>query len=447
MTKLFLFLFLLILISSCSFDKKTGIWSGSDKEKRLLSEIEKEQKDNSKTFKVYSSENLFNKEKLSNQKLILSKPKETSSWQMSGKNLQNSLGHIYLTGINNNFLKKKVGKNKFSLFKNLTTPLIFNKNIIICDDSGTIFSINQKGKINWKQNIYKRSYKKIYKNLAFSIYENSIFVVDNIGFIYKINIDSGKIMWIKNHGIPLKSNIKIFKDKLFVINQDNRLLSFSTNDGSLLWDLRSVSSFIKSQNFLSLAIAKDESLVILNSSGDLMRLKTDNGSIYWTLSTLGSFFAHDADFFKSSKIVIDNNDIVFSTLASTFSFNLSNGQFNWQANVGSSNTPIIDGNNIFLVSNEGYFVNLNRSNGEIIWSVNILKILKESKQDTKVTGFIFASGKIYSVTENGYLIVSSASLGKVESFKKVSDNIYINPIISGGSLYVLTEKSKIFGFN
>ena len=53
---------------------------------------------------------------------------------------------------------------------------IRENNIIFSDDKGTIFNIDQDGKIKWKKNIYKKVYKKIYKNLVFSIYQNDIFV-------------------------------------------------------------------------------------------------------------------------------------------------------------------------------------------------------------------------------------------------------------------------------
>ena len=445
---IYLFFFLIFtLIAGCSFDDKTGIWSGTQKEKKRLSEIEKEQKKIIDIVKLYSSEDLYKDELQAVKNIVLSEPKKNSSWKMSGMNLQNFFGHIYISGVENIFLKKKIGKNKFSIFKNLSSPLVFDNNIIFADDTGTIFSVDQRGKINWKKNIYKKTYKKVYKNLTFSIYKNNIYIADNIGFIYKINFTNGEVVWIKNHGIPFRSNIKIFKDKIFLINQDNRLLCLNVEKGSLVWDVRSVSSFIKSQSFLSLAISKNEDLVILNSSGDLVKIKSDNGKIYWTLSALGSFFAHDTDFFRSSNVVLVDNDIIFSTSTTTFSFNLITGQYNWESEIGSINTPIIDGNNIFLVTVNGYFVNLNRKNGKVIWSTNILKILKKKKQFTKIAGYILGSNKVYAVTQNGYLIICSANSGQVESFKKIGDTINSNPIISNGSLYVLAENSKIIGFN
>ena len=56
------------------------------------------------------------------------------------------------------------------------------------------------------------------------------------------------------------------------------------------------------------------------------------------------------------------------------------------------------------------------------------------------------SGKIYSVTLNGYLIISSASTGKVESFKKIGNFISTNPIIYDGKLFIYVDDSKILGF-
>lgn len=231
------------------------------------------------------------------------------------------------------------------------------------------------------------------------------------------------------------------------MNQDNRLLAFTTKDGSVIWNIRSISSFIKSQNLLSLALSKQGDIIAINSSGDLLKVNPINGDIEWSLNTLGSMLAHATDFFESSDIVVTNENIIFSTQSSIFSYNLNNGYTNWEKDVSSIATPIVDGKNVFFVTENGYFVILNIDTGKIISSTNILKILKKKKQSTKITGFIMGSGKIYSVTLNGYLIVSSASSGKVENFKKIGDPITSTPIINNGKLFIYTEDSRILGFN
>ena len=102
-----IFFLIFILLPNCSFDNKTGIWSGEKKEKRRISELEKEQKQIIDIERVYSSENIYNDEIPLTKGISLSKSKKNQSWQMSGLNHQNFLGNIYLSGTDNVFLKKK----------------------------------------------------------------------------------------------------------------------------------------------------------------------------------------------------------------------------------------------------------------------------------------------------------------------------------------------------
>ena len=101
------FFLVLILLAHCSFDDKTGIWSGDKEEKRRITELEKKQKQLIDVDKIISSDNFYTEEKKLIKKISLSKPEKNSSWEMAGLNRQNFLGNIYLSGIDNRFLKKK----------------------------------------------------------------------------------------------------------------------------------------------------------------------------------------------------------------------------------------------------------------------------------------------------------------------------------------------------
>ena len=445
--RFFFIIFIFTVVSSCSFDKKTGIWDGGEKEEKRIASLENEQSKIKSTTKIFSSNQDAIKELRPTQSVILSEPKNVLEWKMSGLNLQNSISNIYLPSIENRFLKKKIGKNKFSISQVSSPPLYFNDNIIITDDVGSIYSIQKNGKKNWKKNIYKKVKKKIYKNLSTFIHKDKIFIADNIGFIYSLNLSDGKLNWIKNHGIPIKSNIKIFDNKAFVINQDNRLIAFNIEDGTKIWDVRSILTFIKSQYFLSLAITKDGDVVLLTSSGDLMKVQGRNGRLYWSQNVTSVSSTYSNDFFKSSDILIHENAVIFSTTSSIYSFDLINGYLNWQKEVSSAKTPIVNGNYIFIVSESGYFLCLDIKTGKIIWSTNTFKTLKQKKQNTKVTGFILGSKKMYITTLNGFLIVCSATNGSIEYFKGLGDMITAPPIIVDSSLYILTKNSKILGYN
>ena len=266
-------------------------------------------------------------------------------------------------------------------------------NIIFSDDNGTIFKINDRGKIIWKKNIYNKAYRKVYKNLTISIYENNIYVADNIGFVYSIGLENGNLLWIKNHEIPIKSDIKVFNNKIFLINQDNKIFCLNAKDGSLIWNILSISSFIKSQNLFSLAITQDGHLIAITSSADIYKVKADSGDVIWSRNTADSLYANATDFFISSGITVYKNSIIFSSGSNIFCLNLITGETNWKQEVNSTSTPIISGENVFIVNDLGYFIILDTNTGEIISSSNILKVLKRKKQKTKITNFIMGSDK------------------------------------------------------
>jgi len=439
----YFFFLILFLLNNCSFDKKSGIWSGYEEEIKRVAELEAENKIISS--KIITSEDEFSKVVPISSIITLDSPQSNSSWPMSGLNLQNSSGNLYFPGLKSIFLKKKVGKNKFNFYQKMQSPIFFENDLVVSDDAGSIKRISKQGKVYWKVKIYDKIYKKLYKNLTFALFKGNIYVADNIGFVYAINYKNGELIWKKNFGIPFKSNLKISNNKIFVINQDNRILCLNSADGSIIWDIATIQTFIKSQNLLGLAITKNENLIALNTAGDVLKVNAKNGHIIWFMNSLISTSEHETDFFKSSDIVVKGNEVVFSSNSSTFSLNLNNGYINWIAKPRTSNTPIITGNNIFLVTDRGYFVNLDRTTGKIVFSTNVLKVLKKRARRTGISGYVMGSGKIYITTLNGYLIICSSS-GKVESYKKIAKSINTSPIISNGEFYVLTSKSKILGF-
>ena len=71
-----IFFLIFILFVNCSFDNKTGIWSGEEKEKRRIAELEKEQNQIIDIVNVYSSESIYSKEVSLTKNISISNPKK-----------------------------------------------------------------------------------------------------------------------------------------------------------------------------------------------------------------------------------------------------------------------------------------------------------------------------------------------------------------------------------
>ena len=102
-----------------------------------------------------------------------------------------------------------------------------------------------------------------------------------------------------------------------------------------------------------------------------MKINPNNGRIFWTVNITNSRNAFETDFFKNSDLVISDDEIIFSTSSSLYSVNLSNGYLNWKIDMNLIGTPIIDNESIFLVTENGFFINVERISGKINWSINV----------------------------------------------------------------------------
>ena len=62
----------MLLLVNCSFDTKTGIWSGAEDERQRIAKLEKEQIKETNRKKIYSSTDIYYKEKALTKKITLS---------------------------------------------------------------------------------------------------------------------------------------------------------------------------------------------------------------------------------------------------------------------------------------------------------------------------------------------------------------------------------------
>ena len=214
--KLFYCLIILVLFQNCSFDKKSGIWKNEkaipDVDKDYLKELETLSSSNKLFDKIIPVDRNF--------KFKLTSVVDNFDWNDIFFKKNNNLQNFKYNDLNRILFKsKKLSRHSTSNF-----IMFEDGNVILSDFIGNIivFSINQK-KIITKFNFYKKKHKKINKLLNFIVENNTIYVSDNLGYLYALDYRNNKILWAKNYKVPFRSNLKLFKNKLIASNLNNSL--------------------------------------------------------------------------------------------------------------------------------------------------------------------------------------------------------------------------------
>ena len=342
----------------------------------------------------------------------------------------------------------KVGNYKFSKLDDVNElnfkPVFLNDGLIFFDKKGSIIRYDNNQKVLWKKNHYSKLEKKLKPKLNFALVDQNLLITDSISKYYSINVNSGELIWSKNNIYPFNSEIKRGKNKIFVVDYKNTLRCYNINDGSECWNLPTEDSFTISSSNFSLII-DGELIIFTNSIGDVTAVDIDSGLITWQLPTQSSSIINETYNFKVSKLVSDNESIYFSNNKNEFySIDVKTGTTNWINEINSNLTPIISGNLIFTVSNEGYLHVIEKNNGNIIRISDLYLDYKiKKRKNVKPIGFAIGDKKLYLTNTDGKMIIVDLNLGKVIGVEKIAGNFTSRPFIFNQSLFVIRNGSII----
>ena len=429
MNRLIILILSLFLLNNCSFNEKSRIWK--NKEKNL---------DNQKNIKkIFSEEKKITTEFNQELKLDLSKIKTNNKITDS----KNDYGFQYYSGSIN-----KIGNYKFSKIEEVNQlnfkPIFLDNGLIFFDKKGSISRYDNNQKILWKKNHYSKSEKKLKPKLDFALSDENLLITDSIAKYYSVDTNTGELNWANNNTYPFNSEIKINKNKFFVVDYKNTLRCYNIIDGTECWSLQTEDSFTISNSKFSLIII-DDMVVFSNSIGDITAVDIETGLITWQLPTQSSNIINETYSFKISKLVSDGKSIFFSNNKNQFySLDAKTGVTNWINEINSDLTPITSGNLLFTVSNSGYLYVVEKNKGNIIRITDLYINYKAKKRkDIKPVGFAIGDSKVYLTNSDGKMIIADLSLGDVISTEKVAGNFISRPFIFNQNLFVIRNGSII----
>lgn len=429
--KFFNFFLVLIILTNCSLNNKSRFWSKSEIVKKQNLEVKE----------VYKQPEIYEKEFNLDLRIKINEQAIKNSFI---NNLTNNNGTVSFKGSLDNISKYKF--SKITNFDQYQPDLLLTQNqtLIFFDDKGSVLNFDQESKLLWKTNVYKKKDQKLKPILYFASNDNVLIVVDNISNYYALNINNGKLIWIKENPSPFNSQVKIFKDKFFAVDFENILRCFSIKTGEEIWSYKTDQTLIKSQQKLSLTInKKDKNIYFLNSLGDLTSVDMETGNLNWQTPTKSTDIYESSFMLNNSEIINANNSIYFSNNENEFfSIDVKTGVVKWKQNINSNLRPTFSDNLLFTITLEGYLTILDPRNGNILRMTYILdKIKKAKKNKVYPTGFVVSTDEIYVSLNNGKLIIVDMLSGKSKEILKLSSDKISRPYFLNNKLYIVRNNA------
>jgi outer membrane protein assembly factor BamB len=274
-----------------------------------------------------------------------------------------------------------------------------------------------------------------------------VYATNGIGDVKALDAETGEVVWKVKPAGPLRGSPTIAFGQLFVMTQDNQIISLNINDGSLVWD--ESGSNTQSGVFGVAAPAAGQGTIVAGySSGELTAYRYENGRSLWSdalartniSTTVGSITDIDAD------PIIDSGRVyALGQGGRMAAYELVTGQRIWELNLAGISTPAIAGEWIFTLTDDARLLAIARSSGRVRWITQLQGFKDEDDKKGPIfwTGPVLAGGHLWVASSRGELWKVSAGEGSAAMFADVGQPVSLPPVVADGFLYVMDDSGTI----
>ncbi len=365
------------------------------------------------------------------------------SWPQPGGEASNAPGHLALNGSVRQAWTASAGEGSSKAGRLTAVPIVYDGRVYTLDVNATVSAFGLGGgKVFSISTVPENESGGAGGHGGGLAAENGrVYVANGFGVVAALDPQSGKAIWMKNLGAPIRSAPTASGDRVFVATIQGRFFCLGGADGAELWSARGLPQ--PASLTISTSPAVDGEIVVVPyPSGDVMALKVSDGTPVWSENLARTRQTSQlASMSDAARPAIDG-DVVFAVghagrMVATKS---KTGERLWSLDIPGTQAPWVAGDTVYVVDTRGKLMALARADGKTRWTVQL--------PDSKTwSGPVLAGGSLWLASNKGQLVGVDAATGKINGQQNIGDPVYIPPVVAQGRMFVLTDSAKLVALN
>jgi outer membrane protein assembly factor BamB len=277
-----------------------------------------------------------------------------------------------------------------------------------------------------------------------------LFVTTPYGEVAALDAGSGKILWRIRLPGPLRAAPAASGGRVFVVTTDNQLFALAEDDGRQLWNYTGIAQDAGLLGGSTPAVAGGV-VVAAFSSGELLAFGVDSGRTLWSDSLAGvargDAVATLADI-RGLPVIDRGRVIAVSNSGTLTAINLERGGRLWNASIGSSQTPWVAGDFIYILSNNDEVVCLTRDEGRVRWIQSLPQFQNEKDREDPIAwaGPVLVGDRLVVTSSAGDAISLSPYTGEALGRIQLPSSAHLPPIVANNTMYLLSDNGELTAF-
>ena len=188
-------------------------------------------------------------------------------------------------------------------------------------------------------------------------------------------------------------------------------------------------------------------------NGEIYATFKNGGYVLWSSSLSGrgdSRVMSAIDDIVASPVIIGRNVYAADGSGKVVSLKIENGKRNWTAPFGSSGNFWIAGKSLFFISDKNKLVRLEKKTGKTVWLTELpsfsQKRMLRNKKTNQHHGPIISGNELVIVSSDGYIRFYDPKTGEQRNKLKIKAGATANPIVANETLYLITQDGKLRAF-
>lgn len=369
--------------------------------------------------------------------------RQNADWTQPGGTPNNAPGHLALAQAVKSAWSADAGAGSSFWGKLTSSPIVYANKVFTLDANAQVSAFSLSGgSALWRVSTTPPN-EKDREGFGGGLAADGgrIYAATGFGLVVALDPESGKKLWEKSVGSPVRASPTAAGERVFVVTMEGQTYCLSGSDGTELWAFRGTEERAKILTNSSPAVEGDVA-VFPYPTGDVVALQASTGRPIWTESLSrargGSALAAMSDTARPS---IDGG-MVFAVghAGRMVATSQKSGERLWSLSVPGIQAPWVAGESVFVVDTAGQLLAVSRREGKIQWSVKL-------PGSPTWSGPVLAGNRLWLASGTGQLVGVDATTGRVDTTQDLGQPVYIAPIVASGRMFVLTDKAKLIAFN
>lgn len=385
-------------------------------------------------------------------------PVVNESWAQPGGTANNAPGHLVLNATLNRTWSTDIGAGSSKSGRITAPPIVYDGKVFTLDAAGLVTAVSASGgSAVWSRSMVPESEAKagtgFLSQLTFSSSANGgfggglaaengrLYAVSGFGRVAALDPATGKAIWEKNLGTPVRAAPTAAGDRVFIISMEGRFYCLNGFDGSEMWAVRGLPQ--NSSLVMSVSPAVDNDIVAVPyPSGDLLALSTIDGSAKWSESVSRSRAMSQLASLRDAASPAIADGVVYAVGHSgrMVATTAVSGERLWSLNLPGTQRPWVAGDTVYVVDTAGQLIAVDKATGNVRWTVKL--------KDEKIwSGPTLAGGLLWLVSGSGQVVGVDAASGRAVSQTSVGGKVFVPPVVAQGRMYVLRDDATLVALN